>query len=105
MTSDLPPERSPHQMSLKSRIAEIAETRAEIAATFVIDLMLIAVAIFVRWASLYLLHLLASPEPGKAIQILELILNIGPVGTTAILTLFDLGKRIKNGWNDLVGAR
>ena len=89
---------------LSSSVAAIAASRAEIGATLVIDSLLIIVATIVRWASLWVFHQLASPDAGLTIRALELVLNVGPVGTTVVLTVFDLGKRVKTGWHDLRGA-
>lgn len=85
-------------------------TRVEIGATIVLDGSLLAVSLLVRACLLWLVHKLAPPSsplaPDEdlrdwAARIVEFILNFGLVGTVVIVTVFDLWKRIRQGYRGL----
>lgn len=91
----------PHIFSPEFRreIRTMAYIRAEIALTIVIDGALILLAVLVRSALLWGLHLFAAPDSlDWSLRIVEWVLNFGIVGTVTIFTGFDLLKRIRSGY-------
>jgi hypothetical protein len=79
------------------------ESRVELLSTFVIDGALLTGAALVRFGALWVLHQLGDAESlGWPILVLEGILDFGIVGTAAIITAFDLIKRIRMSYRELL---
>jgi hypothetical protein len=85
-------------------------TRVEIGATIVLDALLLGLSLLVRACLLWFVHKVApmssplAPEEDLrdwTANIVEFILNFGLVGTVVIVTVFDLWKRIRQGYRGL----
>lgn len=83
-------------------IAPLVASRAEILSTLLIDGLVVTVAAFARYGFLWLVHLVSPGEGNSAgpLLVLELILDFGILGTALVITLFDLGKRIKHAYRE-----
>lgn len=84
-------------------VRPLMESRVELLSTFVIDGALLTGAALVRFGALWVLHQLGDAESlGWPILVLEGILDFGIVGTAAIITAFDLIKRIRMSYRELL---
>lgn len=95
----------PPQVPRDSLPAEVRSRfldRADLAATIILDAILLAIAVSVRAGLLWITHRLSAPEEHDiVIRWLERVMDFGIVGTTAVIVIFDLVKRIKQALQDL----
>lgn len=92
--TESPAPRNPEAVGPYSFMRPLIASRVEILSTFLIDGVLVTLAALARWGFLWILHALGDPT-GGVLWVLELILDYGLLGTTLVITGFDLAKRIR----------
>lgn len=86
-------------------VRAVLEVRGELISTLLIDSLYVAAAIVSR-ALLMRLYLWLEPwvapdGGGLMMRILQVIIDFGIVGTTAVMVTFDLSKRVLAAWQEL----
>jgi hypothetical protein len=90
--------RESRSAELKSRFLD----RADLAGTIILDAILLAIAVGARAGLLWITRRLSAPgEHDIVIRLLEFVMDFGIIGTTVVIVIFDLAKRIKQALQDL----
>lgn len=84
------------------RIRESVMTRVELMVTAVLDTALIALMIVARGLLLRLFNWMLPPGSSGTIllKILEVVVDLALVASALAITVFDLGKRVRNAYRD-----
>jgi glucan phosphoethanolaminetransferase (alkaline phosphatase superfamily) len=78
----------------------MAWERAEVAATVMIDGVLLLLVVGLRAILLWPLHWFGPAETmAWSVRLVEILLDFGLVGTVIVMTVFDFAKRMRNAYH------